>query len=289
MNQTNFQISKEPILMHFAHANSFPAGSYRAVFDEFRKLNSVSENKQNVQIFALDKFAHDSQFPINDNWHNPVDELIHHITKHVEKTSASKQKVIAIGHSFGAVISYIACCKRPELFAGLIMLDPPLITGFARFIFRFAKGNRLIDKITPAKQTQMRKRKWHKHDDLVAYFSERTLFKNMEKRCIEDYISSVTEHRGEHRLLSFDPDIEASIFRTIPHNLPDYYGKLECPAKIITGGFTDVCIPRLRNPFLKANPEVEHQALHTGGHMFPLEHPKQTAHAIHQTLVSWAR
>ena len=277
---------------HFAHANGFPSGSYKVLFQHL---------KDDVDIFALDKFAHNPKFPLNDNWVNQVDELIDYVEEQNKQhrcgsgssdTSGnhlgnSDEKVIAIGHSFGAVISYIACCKRPDLFSGLIMLDPPLATGIYRHMFRFAKRNRLINKITPAHKTQIRKQHWHKDEDLVAYFSARALFKDMDKRCIEDYVHSVTALKGDERHLMFDRDIEAQIFRTLPHNLPDYYGKLQCPSKLITARYTNVATPKFRQPFLKNNPTVEHIELNQGGHMFPLEHPKLVAQCITHTLQEW--
>jgi pimeloyl-ACP methyl ester carboxylesterase len=265
-------MSDSKLVVHFAHANGFPSGSYRQLFSYLH---------DSVDVFALDKFSHNPKYPIDDNWHNPVAELIDYVE------SASKGPVVAIGHSFGGVISYIACCKRPDLFCGLIMLDPPLITGLARHVFRFAKKNTLINKVTPAKKTSIRKERWHKDEDLVAYFSARALFKNMDKRCIEDYIDSVTHLKENERRLIFQRDIVANIFRTIPHNLPDYYGQLECPASLITARYTDVCVPRLRNRFLKANPTIQHKEVGQGAHMFPLEHPKLVAHTINDTLKEW--
>jgi pimeloyl-ACP methyl ester carboxylesterase len=234
-----------------------------------------------MDIFALDKFAHNPDYPLNDNWTNQVDELIDYVA------TQSSQAVIAIGHSFGGVLSYIACCKRPELFSGLIMLDPPLATGLSRHIFRFAKTNRLINKITPAKKTQTRKQRWHKDADLVDYFSERALFKNMDRQCVQDYVNSVTALRGDEQHLLFNRDTEANIFRTLPHNLPDFYGKLQCPATLITSRYTDVCVPRLRQPFLRNNPSVQHIELPAGGHMFPLEHPKLLAKEILSLVKQW--
>ncbi|MFC4699512.1 alpha/beta fold hydrolase [Glaciecola siphonariae] len=258
---------------HFAHANGFPAGSYQQLFKYLEK---------HLQVFALDKFAHNPQYPLVDNWVHQVDELIDFV-----EHNKQSEKVVALGHSFGAVISYIACCKRPDLFSGLLMLDPPLATGFARHIFRFAKSNRLINKVTPAAKTQMRKQSWHKDDDLLAYFKARALFKNMDERCVLDYINSVTAVKGDYRHLMFKRDIEAQIFRTLPHNLHDYFGQLQCPATLITARYTDVCTERLRKPFLKHNPGVKHLELHTGGHMFPLEHPKLVAEAVINELQAW--
>jgi pimeloyl-ACP methyl ester carboxylesterase len=258
-------------LVHFAHANGFPAGSYNKLF---------SHLPSQIELIAIDKFAHNPLYPLNDNWENQVSEMI----EFVESNKGEHQKVVAIGHSFGAVVSYMSACQRPDLFSALIMLDPPLITGFARYIFRFAKGNRLINRITPAGITLKRSRKWHIEQDLNTYFAKKHLFKDFDPQCIKDYIASVIELQSDQLQLSFDVETEANIFRTIPHNLPSYSGKLKLPGVLLTGKNTDVCVPVLRAPFLKANPSITHYEFDKGKHMFPLEYPVEVAALITRFL-----
>ena len=130
--------SNTPIkVINFAHANGFPSASYKKLFTHLPK---------GFKVIALDKYAHNTKYPVNDNWQNQIQEMIHF----VEQNRIGKEKVVALGHSFGAVVSYMSVCKRPDLFSSLIMLDPPLITGFSRYLFRIAKYSRLIDRITPA-------------------------------------------------------------------------------------------------------------------------------------------
>ena len=265
---------KPSTLIHFAHANGFPARSYQKMFTHF---------PAHYNVIALDKFAHDKRFPLNDNWENQVLEMINFI----ENNKGEHKKVVAVGHSFGAVISYMSACLRPDLFSALVMLDPPLMTGIARYLFRFAKTNQLINKITPAGITQTRKRTWHVEQDLHAYFSTKTLFKDFDSDCIKDYIAAVTSHKDGHLHLTFDVETEANIFRTIPHNLPSFAGKLSIPAVLITGKHTDVCVPVLRNPFLKANPSVVHIVFDKGKHMFPLEYPVEVASTIADVLAEF--
>lgn len=267
--------SEKQVIVHFAHANGFPAKSYAKLFAH---LND------NIELIALDKFAHNPEFPLNNNWGNQVDELIHFV-KAKQAEINPNLPIVLVGHSFGAVISFLACCKKPTLFSGLIMLDPPLITGLASWIFRFAKKGKLIDKITPAGKTKIRNSKWHHKTDLVKYFAQRALFKNMDIDCIADYVSAVTnEHQGE-RVLHFDVQVEADIFRTIPANLHKQYGKLNTPSYLLTGKHTEVCVEKLRNPFIRGNSMITHEAFDFGGHMFPLERPIQVASRLN-TLIT---
>lgn len=255
--------------IHFAHANGFPAGSYRQVFNAL---------PANIQIIAKDKFVHDTAYPLVDNWLHQVTEL----TDYVQANS--EQPVVAVGHSFGAVISYLACCQRPDLFKGLIMLDPPLFTGAAEPLFRLLKKTKWIDRLTPAGITMGRKSRWRSEQNLVDYFASKGLFKDMDRRCIHDYVESATENTAEWRSLHFDVPTEAQVFRTIPTNLSNYTGQLTTPAVLLTGAHTKVCMPLMRRAFLRANPQIQYQTLDFGGHMFPLEQPERTAQVIDHWL-----
>ncbi|MFC3121639.1 alpha/beta fold hydrolase [Agaribacter flavus] len=260
------------IPLHFAHANGFPAGSYRKLF---KHLDS------SYQVFALEKFAHDPRYPLNNDWHNQAEELVDYIRMHTQ------QPVIAVGHSFGATISYIAACKYPQYFRSLIMLDPPLMTGLARYLFKWVKRTKLIDKVTPAGTTKYRNSQWHRSTDLHAYFASKALFRNIDHECIKDYIKAAIHTRDDRYELSFDKNIEAEVFRTIPSNITEFKGQLRIPAALLTGQFTNVCVPTLRRPFLKQNPNVQHLEISKGGHMFPLEQPIHVAQLINQLLGDW--
>lgn len=259
--------------LHFAHANGFPASSYNKVFAGL---------PENYQVLAVNKFGHTTRFPISPNWANQVAELIEYVR------DKSAEPVFAVGHSFGGVVSYMAACVRPELFSGLIMLDPPVVTGLSRFLVRMSKSTPLIDRLTPAGKTIKRCRKWDKTTDIVEYFKARALFANMDPDCIQDYVSAVTELRGNHIQLNFEPEIEANIFRNVPHNINHYYGKLKCPALLVTGQHTEVCKSGLIEPFIRGN-KLRHEVLANAGHMFPLEFPQATANLISRTIAQWSQ
>lgn len=258
-------------LLHFAHANGFPAGSYNKLFAYL---------KPQLDIIALDRFGHDERFPVQNNWPQQVKELVHYIE------SNASEPVYAVGHSFGGVVSYMACCLRPDLFRGLIMLDPPLLGGWFARAFAFAKKTPLIDKLTPAGKSKIRKTFWEQDDDLVAYFRSRGLFKDMDLDCVKDYVAAVTTEHDNGRKLRFDHQIETKLFRSIPDNLRKYYGMLQVPAKLITAEHTDICHPPIIRPFL-ANNNVKHEVFSGVGHMFPLEQPQKVAEMIQQQILSW--
>ncbi|MBO1254932.1 alpha/beta hydrolase [Alteromonas sp. 5E99-2] len=251
--------------LHFAHANGFPAGSYHQIF---------SRIEEPFNCFSKAIFGHENSLDDDDNWNLLATELI----DYCESKKVEGRPLWAVGHSMGAVVSFKACCHRPDLFAGLIMLDPPLIVGPMAPIFKIFKKTKYVDKLSPSGQSRMRKNRWAIDEDVVAYFKQKALFKNIEESCIQDYVNAgVTIHNGEKRL-KFKRHVETQIFRQLPHDLNSYTGQLQCPAHVVVGRTSNVCHKAMYKPFAKKHKAKLH--ILPGGHMFPLEYPKQTAELL---------
>ena len=257
-------------LVNFVHANGFPAGSYKTFFSCF---------PEQYKFIANSHYGHNSQFKWHKNWQHIIDELIHFIEQHNEP-------VVSIGHSFGGIVTFIAACQRPELFKGIILLDPPVITGSRAWLLKFAKRTRYIDKITPAGKAIIRRQYWPLGSDLASKFAKRKLFKNFDKRCLQDYANSAVIEKNQQLELLFSPRVEADIFRNIPTNLSSYKNKLTVPAALIYGEKTDVCPHQYFINFAKLN-NIETKMLAGAGHMFPLEQPEKTAQTISEIIAAW--
>lgn len=258
------------MLINFAHANGFPAASYQKLFANL---------SDDITTTAVEKYGHNPRYPVSNNWPHLVDELLAHV-------SQENHPVVAVGHSFGAVISFIAVCKQPALFTGLIMLDPPLVTSWRSLLLKFAKKLPIIDSITPAKMAIRRRTHWPLHTDVASLLAKRTLFKQFDSDCLQDYVNAIAIPRGEKLVLDFSAQVEANIFRNIPDNIGRYTLPTNLPTAMITGQNTDVSVQRLIAPFLKKHC-MQHLVMPGGGHMFPLEQPENTAKTIEGLLRSW--
>lgn len=258
--------------VHFAHANGFPAGSYKKLW---RSL------PDSLHVIAHDKFGHNQSLPVNDNWQNQITELIHYLEAN------ARQPVYAVGHSFGGVVSFMTCCQRPDLFKGLIMLDPPIMAGPIAPLFRFIKKTSLIDKVSPSGKSRLRKTFWESHENPVDYFKPKALFRNFDEECLYDYVKSATKKEKSGTRLTFDAAIETAIFRKLPHNINSFKNKLTRPAKLFTAQHTNVCFPPLIRRFLKQHRGLDHEMIKGVGHMFPFEKPQMTAKLIANTIKQW--
>lgn len=262
---------KEKIVLNFAHANGFPAGSYKKFFRHF---------PENVQVLAKPKYGHEPAFPVSKNWSALTEELIHYVESNTD------EKVYALGHSFGGVISFKACCARPDLFKGLIMLDPPLLTGWLSRVFRLVKRTPLVDRLTPAGKAKIRKTQWQANENVVDYFKGKALFKNFDQECIQDYVDSAIEKSPEGQELNFKAQIEADIFRNVPHNLHDLDGALQVPTVLISAENSSPFFINMAKGLVKKQ-RITHRVFKDVGHLFPMEHPRQSANVIMEIIEQW--
>jgi pimeloyl-ACP methyl ester carboxylesterase len=253
--------------VHFAHGNGFPSPCYNQLFLHL---------KNQYDICYIDKIGHNIDYPVTDNWHNLVDELIESVK------SQYKAPVIALGHSLGGVLSFRAAIEEPSLFKALIMLDSPIIGLVKSQILKLSKAIGLIDHITPAHRSRGRRKTWPTKESAIEYLKGRPLFEHFTDACINDYIEFGMTKTNEGYSLRFDKHIEYQIYRTIPHILHKYKGKLSIPAALIYGNRSNVIdkvdIKHMQNHYNMSCYEI------AGSHMFPMENPSGTAKLVNQAV-----
>ncbi|SFX06664.1 alpha/beta fold hydrolase [Marinospirillum alkaliphilum] len=255
-------------ILHFAHANGFPAGSYRVLLEPL---------KTHWKVESLDRFGHNPTFPVDHNWQALVNELLDHLQQ-----ACSDQKVTGIGHSLGGVITYMAALKQPQRFEQIILLDPPLMTGLDSLGLKLAKKLGFIDKVTPAGITRGRRSHWPNRELAIEYFASKKLFSKFHAQALADYVDHGTEPdpRGGIRL-RFDPGVEVAIFRNLADHLSGSLKRLQVPVTLVRGQQSDLLTPEREKRLKRSGFSCISVP---GGHMFPLEHPEETRHCLLQLL-----
>ncbi len=254
-------------LVHFAHGNGFPSGCYE-------QLLKGLEPRYNYCY--IDKIGHNPLFPVTENWHLLVDELL------MSVETQAQEPVIALGHSLGGILSLLAAIEKPSLFKAVILLDSPIISRFKSGIIYLAKFLGLIDKVTPALRARGRKNHWQNKEAILTYLKKKPLFKDFTDACLEDYISYGVEKNKQGLTLRFDREIESAIYRTIPHSLPFYEGKLTVPTALIYGNKSTV-VSEFDVRYMKKYYNISSYKV-PGTHMFPMEHPKRATEEIFKAL-----
>jgi pimeloyl-ACP methyl ester carboxylesterase len=253
----------------FAHANGFPSATYAKLFDALMPDYAVR---------YLEQHGHDPRFPVDDNWGNLVDELIHHL-------DASAEPVWGVGHSLGGVLHYHAALLRPDLYRGVVMLDSPVLTLADRVLIRAAKRFGFIDRITPAGRTLGRREAFASLGEARRYFAGKTLFRRFDPDCLEAYVQHGLQSSDAGLRLRFDPATEISIYRSVPHTSPGRPQQLQVPLAMIRGRHSRVVLPHHAR-LMRRVPNGEYLTL-PGGHMFPLERPQDTAELLKSLFKRW--
>lgn len=254
----------------FAHANGFPSATYGKLFAALAPEYGV---------IHLEQHAHDPRFPVNDNWLGLVDELLHHLRD-------QSAPVWGVGHSLGGLLHYHAALRCPELYRGVVMLDSPVLGLADQWMIRAAKRFGFIDRITPAGRTLGRREAFDSLEAARSYFAGKSLFRRFDPECFDAYLQHGLRADGGQLRLRFDPATEISIYRSIPHLSPRPAQPLDVPLAMIRGQQSRVVMPRhgLQAQRLRRG---EYLSL-PGGHMFPLEHPDETAHMLKKLFSRWS-
>lgn len=256
----------KPIL-HFSHANGFPAPCYAAM------LGTLSSR---YRVGAIEAIGTDPRYPVTEGWTLLVEQLVATLERDFRG-----EPVFGVGHSLGAYLTFLAAARRPELFRAIVMLDAPVIGPVKGSLLGATKRIGIVDRVTPAGATRDRRAEWDSREQAKAHFRTRTLFRHFAEQCLDDYVRHALIHRNGSLELKIDPAIEYQIYRTIPHDMHRHLRELRVPAGFVGGAHSDVVrrvgMSHMRGPrFLKRRVP--------GGHLFPLEHPLEAAAAIEELL-----
>ena len=251
-------------IINFAHANGFPARSYSKLF---------SLLKNDYKVIFKEMYGHDPRFPIKENWMESGQELIEFIEQN------ANEPVIGLGHSFGASITLNAALLRPDLFQGIILMDPVMMTGWKGKIISIFNKLNLTQFLSPGSKTKDRQASWKSMEDAESYFKSKTFFKSLDKDCFDDYLKHGLKIENNEVKLVFKVDKEVAIFGQIPTHFSNYNGKLRnMNGVILVGETTNVSKPVFVNRL--SNEQGFEVTQVKGGHMFPLQFPDLAAETI---------
>lgn len=254
----------------FAHANSFAAGTYRVLLDAWRAAGH--------RVFAIERFGHDPRYPVTSNWPHLRRHLVDFITAHCDAPA------ILVGHSMGGLISLQAALWRPGLAHGVILLDSPLLTGWRARALAAIKVSGLITHLSPARMTRRRRTQWPSRALALAHFKSKAVFAAWDARVLDDYLDTGFVHHKTGTRLSYDPEVEARTYETLPHQLGALLHRAQprCPIAFVGGKHSHelqmvgaAAVTRLAG---------ERVRWIDGSHLFPMERPDETAQTVLQLI-----
>ncbi|AVP58336.1 alpha/beta fold hydrolase [Pulveribacter suum] len=261
----------------FAHANSFPASTYRVLFEHLRQ--------RGFHVSALERFGHDERYPVTNNWPHLVQQLADFAAAEQQRTG---EQAFLVGHSLGGFLSVMAAARHPELARGVLLIDSPLLGGWRASAVGVAKRAQVVGAVSPGRVSRARRNAWASTDEALEHFQRKKVFARWEPQVLHDYVAHGLQDAGGKRVLAFDREVETKIYDTLPHNLAALLRRhpLRCPAAFI-GGRDSV---EMRQVGMALTERITHGRIMMldGSHLFPMEQPQATAAAIEASLLNLA-
>ncbi len=256
----------------FSHANGLPAGTYRLLFEAWRKAG--------FEVHAIEKYGHDPRFPVTSNWPNLRDQLIAFIEREVGGPA------FLVGHSLGGYLSLMAASRRPDLASGVVLLDSPVLSGWKARAVQFAKATGIGERFSPGHVSKRRREQWDSADAAFEHFAAKPAFARWAPGVLRDYIASGTEAHARARRLSFHRDVETAIYNALPHHLTRVLRArpLRCAMAFVRGTESR----EIRQVGLRATHRLAQGRISSieGSHLFPLERPFETAAEVLQLIAT---
>jgi pimeloyl-ACP methyl ester carboxylesterase len=256
---------------HLLHANGFCAGTYAPFV---RYLTG------NFKIVASDVRGHGDSLNFNtsriSHWQLFAKDLCAVIS------ATLPPPVVGMGHSLGAVATMMAAIERPEMFAGIVMIEPPILPYHTIWLLRVMRWLGIEGLIPLAKGARRRRQVFRsKQAALKRFTSNRGLFKKWSPEFIDAYLEcGLLQKDARSAVLKCDPELEAQIYESNPTHIWRQVPRVACPTLIIRGAQSDILSEETARRLIRLIPDAQLDTIAGSGHFPPMERPRECAHAI---------
>ncbi len=259
----------QPLL--FAHANGYPPGSYRQFFA------SLCEH------FTITAVEHrplwgEREPPRRLRWQLFVDDLL------VALRDRYDAPAWVMGHSMGGTIAALAARREPGLFRGLVLLDPVFLPD------RWVIATQLMPERQRRQMPMIRRALgrpefFESHEEAFAFYRSKRAFRGLSDTALRDYVEASKQTVEEGGVqLRYSGAWEAAVYGSAPR-VASALKRLTVPTLGLRGRDSDTLRPDMWSRWHHWQPRAQFLEV-AGGHLFPLEHPRETADAITGALFS---
>ena len=249
----------------FAHANGFPPNSYRQLF---------SALSSSAQLLALEHrpLWGDREPPAALHWSLFAEDLLGLLRREFS------EPVWVMGHSLGGTTALLAADREPQLIAGLILLDPVLLTDRQLLPLRLM-SERQRRRLPMVRSALGRPEHFASFDEAFQFYRSKRAFSGLDDDALWDYVrASKSPESGGGVRLRYPAAWEAAIYQTAPKIKPSIK-RLRLPTLGLRGRDSDTLSTSVFRRWRRWQPAATLREC-PGGHLFPMEKPRATAELV---------
>ncbi len=257
----------------FLHATGFNARTYRML------LQPLGER---FSVLALDLRGHGRTTlpsPVfgYTSWRRHRDDVLALIERNFTRP------LTLAGHSLGATVSLLAAGKRPDLVAGLVLLEPVILPP-AGYALMQLPGWPLVKRMTAplGRAAAARRARFQDRESAVTALTGRGIFKTFPPEVIADYVGDglIEDTRAGDWKLACRPVYEAATFAAHRH---DPWGALKAvrgPLVVMRAEHHSTSRPNTLQRITALKPDARVATVEGANHMLPIERPDRARAAI---------
>lgn len=211
------------------------------------------------------------------DWHTFGDDLLRQLD------ALKQDRVIAIGHSVGAIATAYAAIKEPERFLGVALIDPTMLPVAALNGIRLIRLLGREARIPLVQQALRRGHHWPDVESAYHYFRGKRLFTRWSDDQVRAYSESMTAPDSDGTAavhLIYPPEWEAHIYKTLPTDVWTIPARLQVPTLVLRGELTDIFTERNARRFARLQPRAQITLIPAAGHLIPQEQPEAVGRAL---------
>lgn len=252
---------------HFYNANGFASGLYTPL------LKKLSQTYRLSALEMRPSWPDISLPPGRRDWHIYANDLISFIEHECDAP------IIGIGHSMGATCTIIAAAKRPDLFRGLALIEPAMVSKNLACLCRMMPKS-VMNRFDPAKGTLKKTGSWESRE---AFLDDCRGIRGY-KRLDEESFQMMAEHGVRETVdgrftLAFSKLWEAHNYTQAPNVMAKLEG-IKVPCVAVRGKPSVFFTEALWQHWKKCCPDTVFKEDFTYGHLMPLESPEDCFNLI---------
>jgi pimeloyl-ACP methyl ester carboxylesterase len=263
-------------IVHLALANGFPPETY---------LPAVEPLTHRYRVVCLPPKAlwNDAGPPPADpgSWDVLADDLLEGMHRH------GLDRVIGVGHSFGAVATLLAAVREPSRFRALCFLDPTILPPAVTDDLR-RQRERGEMSFRPLVQGALKRRSaFATEAEAFAYWREKSLFADWSDDAVGRYTRSMLRptRDGGGFTLAWSAAWEAWYYMSFHAESWAAFDALDpaIPLLVVRGERSDTFFAEAEAEMRVKRPGADLRVISGRGHLFPQATPQETA----RLMLAW--